>query len=194
MLNPEALPSLELDTTARLQAVAEGHGMQLDSGRLNTLVTMADRAAAAAEEGRKISFKQDGMMIAPPTELEGTDETVSQMHYLPQTKAMPRGATVTQGDESMSVMHRGIRSMQNYALLVEAGFMARPTRLFGRTNNAEMMTIAGRFGFEEVHPGSGDVEATFEAVHARILSPETVQLEEKLTQRAIRHLGGAALQ
>jgi hypothetical protein len=188
----EAAATTEINPAQQLQTLAEGYGIELGQARLEALAAKAEQAAAMTAAGEKVAFSQDGMMIAPPTEIDGTDTTVSQMHFLPKTKATPRGAATTQRAESISVIHRGLRSMQDYTLLVTAGFVPQPDALLGHTNNSEMATIAGRFGFVE-NPGTGDVEASFDAVRDRVLSPESVRLEKALSKRAVVATGSVAL-
>lgn len=107
----ELVQSSEISPAHQIQAVAEQYGIELTPDRFEGLVAKAERAADMRANNEKISFSQDGLMIAPPTEVPGSDKTISQMHYLPKTSAMPHGATLTQRKESISVIHRGLRGM-----------------------------------------------------------------------------------
>lgn len=187
--NEALTPSL--NPAERLSAVAAGYGIALEPDRLDSLAAKAERAYAMTQAGEKVAFSQDGLMIAPPTEQADSQETISEMHFMPKTVRMPRGATLTQRDESLGVVRRGLTSMQDYVLLVTAGYIPQPTQLLGNTNNPEMATIATRFGFSK-RP-DGKLEATFDAVREQVLSPKSVRLQQSLVQRARSAVGTAAL-
>jgi hypothetical protein len=180
-----------IDPAEHLSTVAAGYGIVLEPDRLEVLVAKAKRAYGMTETGEKAAFKQDGLLIGAPTEQVGTDETISELHFIPKTTRMPRGATLTQRGEALSLVRRGLTSIQDYALLVTAGYIPQPTRFLGHTNNREMATMAVRFGF--LGQPDGTVEATFDAVRQRVLSPESVKLQRALVQRVKSVAGGVAL-
>jgi hypothetical protein len=102
-----------------------------------------------------------------------------------------------------------VHGLQNYVLLVEAGFLEKPGVLFGDTN-PQIAIVAERFGiFSDIsrqHPGERSVahaeirqmpkvqiHGTFSQVSERVFSEDVQRLDRALTRRLAAQRDAAAI-
>ncbi|HVQ44415.1 MAG TPA: hypothetical protein VMT30_05620 [Candidatus Saccharimonadia bacterium] len=172
-------------------STAREYEIPLDLDRLKRLVEVArDKVTNKSEfSGQESPYDNEGLIIHPP-DLE--DESTSRIDFLPPSTANGVVARTPQREDMTRIMLMGIRGMQDYLLLVDAGYIARPTKIRGKTNPT-MATIAKRFGFvaadpmpDESMPDSKQitVEASFDDIHEHMLSPEIRRYETLLAKRA----------
>lgn len=113
----------------------------------------------------------------------GETATLSIIDFTPDTKKVRR-ATTPQRQEATKIALTGLREVQNFALLVDAGFREAPDALYSATDRS-MARTAQRLGFSSEKTGIDTyiVEAPFNTIHDVVFSPEAIAYGAMLSNR-----------
>ena len=198
------VPSLDIDTA--INTAAADHGITLEPPRLQQLVIQAVYLKGCEQNGTAdITSYTDivnDVKVEPPKQSDVFGDIASKIDFAPEVDG---NSEVVSGNQSATPEHitritlLGLRGLQNYALLVVAGFIQRPGFVHGLTNPT-MAIIAERAGMftdiarnnpdnpEQAHKQMRkcdklDISATFDELSAHVFSPETQRLEKVLALR-----------
>lgn len=180
------MAEVERHEIGRVQQLAEEQGIQ-DQVRIAALLDKSRAILEAETPHKRSGFRKDGIWISGAE--DGPDGfTHGVINFMPRTEKYPRGATVTQRGEGSRVMLQGIRVMQDYVLLADAGVLAPPDVFEGTTNNAQMAKVAERLGFQAADDwdDTGKVSGDFDVIRKRVFSPKVRQVEQVLERRLAR--------
>jgi|GEM_PF-2557350 len=210
--------SLQPDLEAALSHAAETRGITLEADRLTQLTAQAQgiQLMEQREESRKpekvFNDTSTGVSVTRATFSEDFNATVGEVDFTPIFEEEEDDWVI--GDAAASPEHasetslRGIRGLQNYVLLADAGVIQRPEILYGNTN-PEMAIAAERFGMlsdiarqdagnpKQTHEQMRQMEklkisANFDEVGQRVFSADVQRLERILTRRlAVQQPAGA---
>jgi len=205
---------------AKLQEKAAGLGSNIGAQVIDSLVSVAE-SGVSFSEGLEAAY---GLRIRPPVDkpllIGGRDgrwiSGVSQIDFRPVTANAPHGAETPQSEEVLPVVQKALHGLQAFCLLVETGYLERPTGLVTVTN-WQMTKVAGKVGFSETdrtrlddeqrrgfsgpremaeHERSRqhEIYAGFDEVARSVLSEQAQRFEELLiTRMAAQHVGSAAV-
>ncbi|MDB5183051.1 MAG: hypothetical protein JWO47_835 [Candidatus Saccharibacteria bacterium] len=175
----------EKSINKKLTKLATSHGLELSDDRLAHLTDNAKRFQdlQLSGRGRRVSFVQDGIGIDPQVSFKSW-ERVSAIDFAP---TIAEGVRATKQQRalttelSLDVLH----ALQDYTLLVDGGYIEKPTRLANYTNK-DMSKVAERVGFVPLPQAPGFISADYDAMQAALFSPETFRVEAMLMQRQER--------
>lgn len=196
----QKLPEVSVDEV--ISSTAEARGLSLEPQRLRQLVGQVEyQHSGLRGVDSKVQF-EDTLNHVYVRKLPSTDElNVSNVDLTPvfDDEDIISGLVTPHPEHATEITLMGIRGMQNYALLVEAGFIEKPDVLCAETNPV-MAIMAERIGMlSDIASQHGDtsesahsemrtqkklkISGTFDEVGARLFSPDTQRLERLLTRR-----------
>ncbi|HSX43088.1 MAG TPA: hypothetical protein VLF59_03315 [Candidatus Saccharimonadales bacterium] len=197
--------------------VAATHGISLDENRQAQLAATAAyiKRASGYPEAHKpaiVFWDTNGVEVRRTAFSERFGTTAAQLDFTPTLEEdgdFVSGDATPRPDRATAYALMGLRGMQNYALLVEAGIIEKPEVLYGNTN-PQMAIVAERLGLlsdvargNSGHQGKAhteirkanaklEVHGTYDEVHDHLFSPETQRLERVLSRRLAAEQAGAA--
>lgn len=200
--------SFEIPIDQAISRMAESHGLSLEPQRLRQLVAQVEYRRDLESRGGVLNVQFEDtfndVYIKKPMQVEGFDGTASKVDFTPALDEDDdddwlAGAASARPDHATQVTLKGIRGMQNYALLVGAGLLERPDILYGETNPTMAITterigllsdIARQYGNDKraAHDEMRNqktlvISGEFEEVSARLFSSDTRKLEKLLMKR-----------
>jgi hypothetical protein len=184
---------------------AEARGLSLDPQRLKRLVGQVGYRQDLESRGvdSKVQF-EDNFNHVRVQKLDSADGlSISDVDFTPilddDDEDIISGLTTPDPEHTTEITLMGIRGMQNYALLVEAGLIEKPDILQAETNPVMAITAERMGMFSEIarqHGGSSEaahsemreqkklkIAGTFDEVSARLFSSDTQRLERLLIRR-----------
>jgi hypothetical protein len=175
--------------TARLMSIAEDRGVHIEGARLDRLVRRAQTADAPDAWGWVGVFREDGLKIAPPF----LDDSVkySRIDFTPETKRSPYGANEASRAELSRITIDALRALQDYAILVDAGYLTEADTIIGYTNPTMAKLATKRLGFLPRGTDPNNIEVQYADMRDRLFSPEVAQMEARLVDFQEHHTATA---
>lgn len=202
----------ELSIGEAISGVADTHGLVLGGARLDKLVGLAESAqqqvhAAALMERMGYSFTQvfadseNGLRILKLDTEDG--KRAVAVDFTPSAQGedddIVSDTTSARPENATDFTLKGIQGMQNFALLVEAGYIQKPD-ILSATTNPEMAIMVERMGMlsdaarryggnnkqahEEIRASDKvAISGTFDDISAQLFSVEVQRLERLLVRR-----------
>lgn len=171
----------------RIYDLVLAKGLEIDRERLERLQERADLSIQHSHEQRP-GFRADGGLLVSRPRSNSNGQMVSMVDFIPKVASdgIKKNILTPQQQDMSLVGLMGIRSLQDYVLLVEAGALDRPDILRGTTHPG-MAKIAERFGFRPDNSSGDTIAADFEEVAGSIFSPKMLDTEQLLARRVERN-------
>jgi len=205
------MPEIGTDPRTLLELAANDCGVQLTEDRLAKLVGFAEQYVEARSDPDypyEPSFRDydTGVFVGLPGERIGRDDGqtvqskgIARIDFMPVINGGKSRRSAVELHEVPEVAQKAIQGMQDYVLLVTAGYQQKPDVLYGMTN-ADMVKSMARYGFTPIETivsvmpeSEGKVEAvvtaSFDTVADHVFSERTQRFYAGLTKR----LGGVGI-
>lgn len=171
---------------ARLASVIEAKRLKMTPERFDYLVKIAEKLRTPNVFGEVGLYDEGGLRIKPPdTDRDG--KRWSLIDFQPPTDAFPRGAQQASRGELSRLMLEGLHGLQDYALLVEGGFIEKPDMIIGTSNRTMTRLAVNRMGFKPMAEDPNYIEVAYTDLQDMVFSPETAAMETRLLQFQARH-------
>ena len=167
------------DPKASISEAAKNVGLELDPKRLEFLVSLTETRKYEGE-----AFFSDGLIVTDPR----SDEDGKTRAKIDFTLSGFDTQLGTAYDDPYKNTFQGIRALQHYMLLADAGYIQPPDVLYGQTNPETAKAAQKLFGFSAREGRVSEIEAPFKNVHDAAFSDRTNILYDRLH----RHLYPAA--
>jgi len=188
-----------------LEHTALEYGIALSQSRLKKLQDIASDFQQLHDAGDNDNYRdrEHGISVSiPGAQILRSDYTDFKEPGTAQIDFMPLGNRSATPERTTEIIHHSIRGLQDYGLLVKAGYIERPLTLYGNTN-PQMAKVAERIGFTAQgtvknvdHPEQDAIviSAPYDKVEQQIFSEETLRLDRVLIHRlAATEAGNVAL-